>query len=138
MKKCESRRIFLQKIGAVSLVAGTSSIIPATISGEQIPKSQKEELSWMKSLSPTNIFSVLDLDKPEMAEVRNALHSKGHNAALTALLTYYRNRYPKPSGLSRNVNTDKDIKIIGRADNLGKHIFQWGPYPPANYKTNID
>lgn len=92
----------------------------------------------LKSLSPSSLFSVLDLSKPEMADVRKALERKGHNAALTALLSYYRSRYFKPSDLPGNKVRGTEVRTFERADNWGKHIFQWGPYPAASYGTDID
>jgi heparan-sulfate lyase len=138
MKKYDNRREFLQKLGAISLFTGAGSLIPLNSFGHTTLEDQSDNIPELKSLPPSGLFSVLDLSKPEMATVRSALEHKGHNAALAALLNYYRNRYPLTSGFSRPTSRGIEVSTFERADNLGKHIFQWGPYPAASYGTDID
>jgi heparan-sulfate lyase len=137
MKKFENRRQFIQKFGLISLASGTGSLFPVSSFGESLEGLTPVENSNLVSLSPSALFSVLDLELPELASVRKAYERKGHNAALTELLKYYRMRYPKPVISDRAVNAGGS-RYITRADDLGKHIFQWGPYPSSGYGNNID
>ena len=78
----------------------------------------------LQSLDPEHILDKLDL--PEPAEGDRV-------GALTALLGYYRAKYPlaeKPGKASAS-----DLQT---ADNVVKHIFQWGPYEAADYGEDID
>lgn len=138
MKKIENRRQFLYNLGAVSLATGAVSLIPLNSFSLSGGKGHSIDKTNLKSLSPSDLFSVLDLSKPEMADVKKALERKGNDAALNALLSYYRNRYPKQSDLPGHSGKGHEAVSIERADNLGKHIFQWGPYPAASYGKEID
>jgi heparan-sulfate lyase len=139
MKKYENRREFLQKLGAISLAAGAGSLIPIDFSGHSVESSQPGIPPELKSLPPSDLFSVLDLSKPELASVKKALERKGYDAALAALLSYYRDRYPQQSDTTRGGAGNKaEAGSFERADNLGKHIFQWGPYEAAGYRPDID
>jgi heparan-sulfate lyase len=130
MKKKNSRREFLQRLGIISFVAGTESLV--TLRASAFGSSHLEE--ELKSLPPSELFSVLDLSKPELADVRKALNEKGYDAALSVLLIYYRNRFPSPSfGTSAHQHISTST-----ADNVCKHIFQWGPYPAADYGADIN
>lgn len=135
MKRVETRRTFLHEIGAISLTTVTGSIISTSSLG--VPISKEDKPAGIKSLSPRDIFTVLDLDKRELAEVKTAFKKKGHHAALTALLAYYRERYPKSSKSEDPENGDATT-CLERANNLEKHIFQWGPYTPFPCGENID
>ncbi len=138
MKKNENRRQFLQKLGLVSLAAGAGSLLPAGSVGLSSETMIPEQDNKLVSLLPSALFSVLDLEPGELAEVRKALEKKGNNAALSALLKYYRNRYPIPEGLPGKSSSGRSVSSTSRADDLCKHIFQWGPYPAAGYGTDID
>ncbi|MCK4965704.1 hypothetical protein KAS50_01660, partial [bacterium] len=87
----------------------------------------------LNSLKPDEVLSVLDLDKPELEPVKAASVKGDRLGALTALLKHYRNKYP----ISEVSKTDqkKDFKT---ADNTVNHIFQWGPYEPADYGDDIN
>jgi len=122
-----NRREFLQRLGVISLIAGAESLIPWNSYAYSA-----DDTIVLKSLPPSELFSVLDLSKPELADVREALNEKGYDAALAALLSYYRKRFPAPeTGTSAH-------QQISKADNLCNHVFQWGPYPAANYGPDID
>src|SRR5690606_10281067 len=96
MDSNENRRRFLQKFGLMSLAAGTGGFFPARSFAGVPATTPSTEESDLVSLPPSEVFKVLDLDAPELATVRKALEKKGHDAALTSLLNYYRKRYPKP------------------------------------------
>lgn len=133
MKLTENRRAFLQKFGLLSLMAGTGSLITGNVSGSDAPAAAAD----LVSLTPDKLFTVLDIDLPEMAEVKRALSRRGNNAALEALLKHYRAKYPRPA-----VKDEKSAALVeravARADDMGKHIFQWGPYDAAGYGPDID
>lgn len=132
-----NRRLFLQKLGLVSFATGTSGFLPVhsfTGLSEVNPEFQIEKLT---SLPPTQIFSVLNLELPQLEKVRTALDDRGHDAALSTLLEYYRDCYPKQSGSDRLSPSNEDIDL-SRADNVVNHVFQWGPYPPVDYGKDID
>ncbi len=138
MSKEENRRQFLQKVGLISLAAGTGSFLPVSSFSRSFGSISADEGLQLVSLPASDLFSVLDLDLPELASVRKALERKGKEAALAALLNYYRARYPKPSSMGDNSSTRGESKSFSRADDLEKHIFQWGPYPSAAYSKDID
>lgn len=135
----ENRRQFLQKFGFISLAAGVSSFPMATI-GYPSDFFIETEKSGLASLLPGEIFSVLNIDSSELAKVKEVLNKKGYDAALAELLKYYRIRYPKPAEVAKSSSSgsDKVSASISRANNIEKHIFQWGPYDAADYGSNID
>lgn len=131
-----NRRAFLQKFGVLSLAAGASTILPVKSFAHS--KRIVDDKMPLKSLSPSALFSMLDLELPELASVRTALEKKGNDEALKALLKYYRTHFPKPKRPTGHAFSESEKKSISRADDLGKHIFQWGPYPSAGYGDNIN
>lgn len=137
MKEAKNnRRDFLQKFGVLSLAAGTGTLLQ--IKSFAGPKQSIDDKDRLLSLLPSSVFSVLDLDLPELASVRNVLERKGNDEALKVLLKYYRMRFPKPDKPTGNVLSENEKKSVSRAEDLVKHIFQWGPYPPAGYGNNIN
>ncbi len=137
MINIEDRRTFLQKIGVLSLAAGTGTLLPYTGTANVSAVHAGLSTHNLTSLSPLQLFSVLNMSLPGLSEVRKALESRGHDAALNALLTYYRNRYPRPER-AKSPRRNTPHPSLERADNLKRHIFQWGPYPPADYGPDID
>jgi heparan-sulfate lyase len=133
MTSNENRRQFIRKFSLISFTAGAGSLFPAGSFGRSAACISRPEETGLISLSPSALFNVLDLDLPELAAVRKAFKRKGDNAALAELLKYYRLRYPKPSA-----KKDSDNRALSRADDLGRHIFRWGPYEPAGYGKDID
>jgi len=138
MSKHLNRRKFLSTgtLALSGLAIGTHSA-PA-IAKNSLPENKP---AWnppaLTSLPASDVFSVLDLNLPVLSSVKKALEKKGHHAALSALLAYYRERYPKEEALS-HIDTKNKATTIQRADDIGKHIFQWGPYPAASYGPDID
>lgn len=150
MNHPNNRRDFLQKLGALTVAAGAG--LPSLARGNPRPASSESSgrpgpvsfhmdpvflLPELKSLPPEQLFSVLDLDRPDMATVRSALKKRGRDAALTALLERYRKRFPKPSRAERT-GSEAERRMIRRADDMEKHIFQRDPYPAADYGKEID
>jgi heparan-sulfate lyase len=137
--KHENRRHFIKKIGLISLAAGSGNMGAINSSAGQLGLTKADRIIKMTSLSPSDIFSVLDLDLPELSDVKKALNRKGFDPALSELLAFYRRQYPQVktesmTGLSAKVST----AVIKTSDDLDKHIFQWGPYPPAAYGKDMD
>ena len=80
------------------------------------------------SLKPEHILSKL-----KFAMTKKASEKGDRHFALAALREYYRNRYPLPEVSSGD--RQKDFKT---ADQIVNHVFQWGPYEPADYGDEID
>lgn len=139
MAQLENRRAFIHKLGLISIGVGSGVTLPFTSSGSHsiLEKSFKTP-PQLKSLSPDKIFSVIDLDRPELAKVRNTLNQNGYAAALQTLLNYYRRRYSQYSNKPGQADIENKSKVIKRAKNLEDHIFQWGPYQPHDYGKNIN
>jgi len=91
-----------------------------------------EEAAELQSLKPEDVLSKLDLDRPELAAVKAAAQQEGRIKALEALLAHYRAKYPlaEPSG---KVN-ETSLRV---ADGVVNHVFQWGPYEPAQYEQDL-
>ena len=134
-----SRRTFIAS-GALAFSGMVADMRPSLASvggmttGERIQVGLPPDL---KSLSPSALFSVLDLDLPELLPVKTALATKGYETALSTLLSYYRQRYPPVEFISAD-SKERQESVIKRAKDIGRHVFQWGPYPPADYGPNID
>lgn len=91
----------------------------------------------LQSLPPSGLFDKLDLTRPELASVAQAYEQGDSAGALAALLTYYRQKYPL--GAQPAPPLDEETRAaIARADEISRHIFQWGPHPPADYGPDID
>lgn len=86
----------------------------------------------LRSLSPDEILSKLDLGRPGLEAVR-AKATNDRSAALEALLTYYRDKYPLPTAAPT-----PSQKSFAKADGVVDHVFQWGPYEPADYGADVD
>lgn len=85
------------------------------------------------SLKPEEVLSKLETDKPELKTVKKAYNKDSRNEALTALLKYYRNKYPLPE-----VTPQDRQKDFTAADQIVNHVFQWGPYEPADYGEGLN
>ncbi|HEY0666861.1 MAG TPA: heparinase II/III family protein, partial [Sphingobacteriaceae bacterium] len=137
MKEAKNnRRDFLQKFGVLSLSASAGTLLQVKSFAGQ--KQIIDDKVRLLSLSPSSVFSVLDLNIPELASVRNVLERKGNDEALKVLLKYYRMRFPKPDKPTGREPSENEKRSISRAEDLVKHIFQWGPYPSAGYGNNIN
>ncbi|HZH72820.1 MAG TPA: heparinase II/III family protein, partial [Mariniphaga sp.] len=88
MQNHKSRREFLQKIGLISLAAGSGNFLPVESFGNNsVLVVENHDLA---SLPAKDLFSVLNMELPELTPVRKALERKGYKQALSALLDYYR------------------------------------------------
>lgn len=137
MNRGENRREFLQKIGAFSLVAGTAGVMSACANNTQRRSGETFSLPDLTSLDPSDLFTVLDLQLPELSSVREALEQNGYEAGLEALLEYYRGRFPKPN-LPNPTGSESEKRSIERAEMMEEHIFQRDPWEAADYGEEID
>ncbi|MEO9004430.1 MAG: alginate lyase family protein [Ginsengibacter sp.] len=140
MKNHLNRRKFLS-MGALTMSGLTMSMGSAfpleALARPTLSDSLKEKGPELTSLPPSKLFSVLNLELHELVSVKRILERKGNEAALKELLNYYRNRFPKPTERSQidQIDTKRSIQ---RANDIVNHIFQWGPYPSADYGPDID
>jgi hypothetical protein len=87
----------------------------------------------LESLSPDQVFPVLDLARPGLEPVRDALASGGRAEALKALLAYYRARYPLA-----DERPDAPDAVLVEADGVTRNVFRFLVYDPVQYEEPID
>jgi len=87
----------------------------------------------LQSLRPDEVLDKLDLDAPGLEPVRAKAASGDRAGALAELLAFYRAKYPLPKADPKAAKGDFSV-----ADRLTRHVFQWGPYEPADYGPEID
>lgn len=87
----------------------------------------------LASLSPDQILSKLDLDRPGLDAAERAKQAGDSRGALEALRNYYRQKHPLPAAGPKTRPADLAV-----ADRITQHVFQWGPYEPADYGEAID
>ncbi len=139
MKYNKFRRDFLQKMGVITLGLSSSRLFPvdggidSIYEFNDIPNKQN-----LKSLPPSSLFSVINLDLPKLKKVRRTLEKEGFDQALIVLLDYYREQYPKDDQIQDDNSVENKNIAISRANDLANHIFQWGPYEAANYGPDIN
>jgi len=87
----------------------------------------------LRSLDPKDILATLDLTKPGLEAANKAKQAGDRLGALRHLLAHYRKQFPLPDAKRR-------LKARTRkaADGVVKHIFQWGPYEPADYGKDVN
>ncbi len=132
------RRKFIQKIGLTALSAGACNFLATDVNGHTSCSPTINSYPDLVSLPPSDLFSVLNLDLPELSFVRKSFEKNGYYPALSRLLDYYRSRYPQPSFTNKGMSGIEVNESVKRADNLGNHIFQWGPYTESAYGDDID
>jgi len=84
------------------------------------------------SLKPSAVLGKLDLGLPGLEAVSTAAAGNDQMGAFAALLEYYRGKFP-PAPRSDSGDTP-----LGRADEICRHIFQFGPYEEADYGDDPD
>ena len=85
------------------------------------------------SLKPQEILSKYDLNDPKLSFVKFAYDQGKQSDALKELRSYYRQKYPLPGNSAKDSYYD-----LTTADRIVEHIFQWGPYEPADYGEDMD
>lgn len=93
----------------------------------------------MQPLSPKDLYSVLDLDRPDLNLVKRACDRGDREEAARELLAALRQNPPvserdRGELLARPADDDE----IERANNAARHVFQWGPYEAYDYGPDID
>ena len=86
----------------------------------------------LHSLNPVEVLSKLDLDRWGLENVKAAANNGSQEAAFEALLEYYRSRFPQSAPPARP--NEANLRV---ADDVVNHIFQWGPYEPAQYGDDV-
>ena len=107
-------------------------LAPMLVLASAMQHAQAEESAPLTSLSPEAVLDTLDLSRPGLEEVRAKAEACDRAGALAALLGYYRNRYPLPAP-----GNDASGADTATADNIVRHIFQWGPYESAQYGDDV-
>ncbi len=97
------------------------------------PAGDAQSGAALRSLAPEKILAKLDLAAPGLESVRAKASQGDEPGALAALLAYYRDEYPLPETPGRASQSD-----IESADATVNHVFQWGPYEPAQYGPDVD
>lgn len=133
----KNRRKFLQDLSISALGMSSLKYMPSIFHDNKHVNYYLIEKD-IKSLPPSELFSVINLELPDLTEVANAFNDGGFDSGITALLKFYRNKYPKESILNNDKFDENSNKIIARADDIKEHIFQWGPYEKASYGEDID
>lgn len=87
----------------------------------------------LRSLRPDEIWSVLDLERPDLSQVRDALMAGQPEQALSALRDHFRRRFPWPA-----VAPDIAPQTLQEADAVTQRIFQFLGYEPVQYIEPID
>ncbi len=87
----------------------------------------------LRSLPPDQVLAKLDLTAPGLEAARERAAAGDHLGALAALLEHYRNKHPLPEVDPKAAQGD-----FATADRITRHVFQWGPYEPADYGREID
>jgi len=137
MNSGDNRREFLQKIGAISLVAGTAGVLSACNNSQTNGREPVFVLPGLRSLPPSELFTVLDLNLPGLSPIREVLEQDGYEAALTELLAYYRERFSEPE-IPRSTGSAAEERAIERSEMMANHIFQRDPWDAADYGPDID
>lgn len=86
----------------------------------------------MHSLDPAEVLDELDLDRPGLEAAKERADRGDRQGALSALLWYYRGRFPLPAAPAGQHPQELEV-----ADNVVNHVFQWGPYEPAAYGDDV-
>lgn len=108
------------------------SLLALLITAAAAAADEKREAP-LKSLEPENVLSVLDLSGPGLEQARAAAGEGNRAGALAALLKQYRERHPETP-----LEASLSPKTRRTADDIVNHVFQWGPYEPAEYGKDVD
>jgi len=92
-----------------------------------------EDNGKLRSLKPEAVLTKLNSETPGLEGVKAREDEGDHSGALAALLEHYRVKYPldEPTG-------DISEGNLKNADRIVDHIFQWGPYEPADYGETVN
>jgi heparan-sulfate lyase len=108
-----------------------SVLLLASLAMTSCGRSSGETNLW--SLDPAEILDKLDLSGPGLEAASLAAAVGNREDALRCLLEHYRKRFPLPD-MPKNPGQE----ALEEADQLVNHVFQWGPYDPADYGAEID
>ncbi|MCC6486776.1 MAG: alginate lyase family protein [Candidatus Hydrogenedentes bacterium] len=111
----------------------SASIAVGTLFAAFLAPDAASEDPQLASLNPAAIFTHLDLDRADLGAVRELVLQGDAPNALRSLRDHYRAKYPLPDGEPKI-----EQATLETADRTAKHIFQWGPYEPAEYGKDVD
>jgi len=107
-------------------------LLPVALDLTSCAAAASDEKPDLRSLRPEEVFSKLNLKRPELAAVKAAVERGDRSAAFAALLAHYREKYPLPEASGKVSEANRKV-----ADSIVNHTFQWGPYEPAEYGEDI-
>ncbi len=107
--------------------------VSGAVKSETVPYSRRWNVK-LESLRREQILTKLDLSGPGLEAAKAAADRDDRNEALAALLAFYRTKYPLPPAPKKRPS-EKDLAT---ADNVVRHVLQWGPYEPADYGEKIN
>ncbi len=120
--------------GVVSFLArGTAQAQTVQIAARAATAAIAAPQEELRSLDPDAVLAKLDLAKSGLEQARAKAEAGDRAGALEALLAYYRRKHPLPKADARAAAGD-----FTTADRIVRHVFQWGPYEPADYGDQID
>ena len=85
----------------------------------------------LHSLKLEDVLGKLDLSGSGLEDVKAAAERGDRDAALTALLAFYRAKYPLSETKAPTGNFETADKVV-------KRVLQWGPYEEADYGQAFD
>lgn len=118
----------LAGLGVVSLVGVGVASGAKTL----VPYRERWDVKLV-SLDPNAILEKIDLSASGLEAARAAAEKGDRAGALTALLTHYRKTYPLPAASAKDRK-----RAFPEADDIVRHVFQWGPYEKADYGPNVN
>lgn len=121
----------LRSLYCAAVAIGVFSFGLRTTTGEMVPYTKRWDIKFT-SLRPAEVLTKLDLGAPGLEEAKGAADRGDREAALLALRNYYRKKFPFQDQSLKDAEPH-----IMTADRLTRHVFQWGPYEPADYGKDI-
>ncbi|MDX9975685.1 MAG: heparinase II/III family protein, partial [FCB group bacterium] len=112
-------------------LAGT--LLLALLITARVAAAENKPEAVLKSLAPEDVLAVLDLSSPGLEEARAAADKGDRAEALAALLKHYRKQFP-----ANTPEATLSSKTRHTADDIVNHVFQWGPYEPAEYCKDVN
>ncbi|MBP7937542.1 MAG: alginate lyase family protein [Phycisphaerae bacterium] len=99
---------------------------------EMVPYTRRWDVK-LESLRLEELLSKLDLSAAGLEGAKAAAERRNRTASLSAVRDYYRKRYPLAGQPTRATGGQ-----FQTADQVVNHVFQWGPYEPADYGKDVD
>jgi len=97
------------------------------------PSQDKSGAAALRSFNPAGILTILNLEGPGLEAARERAAQDDRPGALAALLAYYRAKFSLPEKPAA-----AEASSLKTADDIVRHVFQWGPYEAADYGPEMD